>query len=176
MNEILTVHIQSPTGPSGRPADALRLTRRVLKPKTTTMARTTVKIDIPDGSPDDLITLIKKVLAEHARREKEKAESSEIPAATVEKLEDLLAKAEPKRAEAVRLAAESQALNQQAYTILGLAEGQNTRTPNTALNVLTGLRDTLQGQHLGSEQALEPYGFNVVIGTASSPKSKVPTG
>jgi tetratricopeptide (TPR) repeat protein len=65
-----------------------------------------------------------------------------------------------------------QAMNQEVATKLGIAEGQNSRTPETLLNWLTSLRDTLQGQHLGREQALEAYGFKVTIGTAAGRKTK----
>ncbi len=136
------------------------------------MARTTVKIEVPNGSPDELLNLLKALLAEHAHRVKDAPATVELPPTLVAKLKTALDKADPKRQEVQRLSAQLQALNQELYTDLGIATGQTTRTPDTVLNLLTAARDTLQGLHLGSEQALETYGFDVVIGTAASPKAK----
>lgn len=153
-------------------SERLRLTGGDVSEIILNMARTTVSVEVPNSNPDDMIVLGETALAEHDRLEKEKTGSSELPPKLVEKLRPLLPELKSKRKEAARLIALGQAMNQEVATKLGIAEGQNSRTPETLLNWLTGLRDTLQGQHLGSEQALEAYGFKVTIGTAAGRKTK----
>jgi len=52
---------------------------------------------------------------------------------------------------------------------LGLADGQTVYSKDTALNLVTYVRDLLLVQNEGQEEALTAYGFNVVVGSAKGP-------
>lgn len=133
------------------------------------MARVTVRVNIP-SNPDNLITLMEDVLREHVRL----APASPIPVAMATQMEAVIAEAKPKRQLGQDLSRQSQEAFESANTALGLAAGQTTRTPNTGLNLVAQIRDRLLAANPGSENALELFGFEVVVGTASSPKKKSP--
>lgn len=134
------------------------------------MARTTIRVELPTGKPDDFVKLLEDVLAEHDRREAETAGSSPIPAKYITPLRALLAAAKPDREKAKLLARQSQELFEKSAKALGLAEGQTSRTDGTGLNLVGLIRDGLLTEYSGNENALEPFGFKVIIGTAASPK------
>ena len=136
------------------------------------MARTTVRVELPTGKPDEFVKLIEDILKEHDRLEAADADSSPIPAKYITPLRALLTSAKADRASAKNLAAQSQALYEKSAKTLGLADGQTSRTEGTGLNLVGLVRDTLQTEFSGNENAMEPFGFKVVVGTAASPKKK----
>ena len=132
------------------------------------MARTTVRVDFPVGSPDQFLALCESVLKQHDTL----AADSEVPADLADDLRPVVAVAKPAREKADALTREAQGLNEGAAKKLGIAPGQTLRTEGTALNLLARIRDMLLAKHMGSENALEAYGFNVVVGTAAGPTKK----
>jgi hypothetical protein len=70
------------------------------------------------------------------------------------------------------LSRQSQELLERSNQRLGLAAGQTTRTPGTGVNLATQVRDLLLALNPGSENALEPFGYQVTVGTAANPKPK----
>ena len=60
-------------------------------------------------------------------------------------------------------------------TQLGLAAGQTFATTGTARNLVSRVSKVLLGVFAGSENELETYGFQVVVGTASGPTTPTPT-
>ena len=63
-------------------------------------------------------------------------------------------------------------LYEKANTTLGVAKGQSIRSDGTGLNRVAKARALLLALNLGKENALEPFGFKVVVGSASAPKKQ----
>jgi hypothetical protein len=141
------------------------------------MARTTVRVNLPEGSPDDTLHLIEDIIKRHDKMNTDAAAdptqpASPLPAARVAKVRLVLDKAKTLRAQAKEHDRKAQELNEQAGLALGLGKGQTLRTPDTGMNHVTVIRDLLLAEYAGQENALEPFGFQVVVGTAASPKRK----
>ena len=134
------------------------------------MARVTVRVNIPTN-PDDMIGLLEAILREHQRL----GAASPVSAAMAAQMQAVVDAAKPKRQLGQDLARQSQEANESSNMFLGLGAGQGVRTPGTGLNLVAQLRDLLLALHPGTESALEPFGFDVVVGTASSPKKKSPS-
>jgi hypothetical protein len=56
--------------------------------------------------------------------------------------------------------------------LVGMADGQNAETTGTLIFDLCLIRDFLSPVNRGNEQALEGWGFSVVIGTAKARTAK----
>jgi hypothetical protein len=121
-----------------------------------------------------LVVLIEALLAQHDKVEAVKAGSSPLPAADVTKLRDIATQAKPARAKAKDYDRQAQALYESSSKLLGLATGQNSRTEGTGLTLAVKMRDLLLALNRGQENALEPWGFTVVVGSAAPPKKKAP--
>lgn len=52
---------------------------------------------------------------------------------------------------------------------LGIADGQNSQTAGTLLFETLKPRNALLAENRGNEDALEPWGFDVAVGSARSP-------
>lgn len=65
-------------------------------------------------------------------------------------------------------------LRDAADVLIGSAPGRTAETTNTFYNDIPGFRDTLLLEHRSNEEALNGYGFEVVVGTAAGPKRKTP--
>lgn len=129
------------------------------------MARRTIRIPIPAGKPDDLIKLAESIGTKHT----ELAANSPLDDAVADFLAASADTARKNRAEAARLTAQADALNQSAATLIGVGPGQGAETPETILFHITGIRDQLLTKHRGAEEALGDYGYQVIIGTAKTP-------
>lgn len=138
------------------------------------MPRTTIRVEVPTASPDDLVALIEALLAQHDKLEAAKSGSSPLPAADVTKLRAIVTQAKPDRAKAKDFDRQAQALYESSSKLLGLGTGQNSRTEGTGLSLTVKMRDLLLALNRGSENALEPWGFTVVVGSAAAPKKKAP--
>lgn len=79
-----------------------------------------------------------------------------------------------KRAEAKRLHAEGELLNQQAGLSIGIDKSQNAKTPGTVYSTLTSVRDILLGLNRGQERKLAEWGFDVVISDVTKSKPENP--
>lgn len=129
------------------------------------MSRKTVRVDLPTGSPDDLIALGNAIVAKHNKD----GAASPLDPAKVTKLAAALGIAGPENQAAKDADATAQKARQTRDVALGLADGQNATTRDTALNLITYARDQLLVSNEGTEQALEAYGFTVVVGSAKTP-------
>lgn len=138
------------------------------------MARTTVRVDVPLSNPDELIVLIEAMLAHHDELETAKVGSSPLFPADVTKLRAIVAQAKPDRVKAKDYDGKAQALYESSSKLLGMGKGQNIRTEGTGLSLTAKMRDLLLVVNKGAENALEPWGFNVVVGSAAAPKKKTP--
>ena len=136
------------------------------------MARTTVKVGLPNGKPDELLKLIEDILKEHDQREAATPGSSPLPAKFITPLRAVFTIAKADRGNAKSLAAQSQQLMEKSTNTLGLGIGQSIRNVGTGLNLVGLVRDTLFTEYSGNENAMEPFGFKVVVSTAAGPKKK----
>lgn len=127
------------------------------KPKV--MSRKTVRVDIPRGSPDGFVKLAKAIILNH----KKLGKNSPLDDAVVKQLEAIIAEVGDKREEAAGMHAQGEKVNQQANTLLGIADGQTINSKDTAYHLIDDIRDVLLLAHKGNEEALEEYGFNVVV-------------
>lgn len=136
------------------------------------MARTTVRVEIPSSRPDDLAALIDSITKESDRLNAVTANSSPLPAALVAALKAVATSAKFDRSTAKDHERQAQVSYEKANNTLGLAKGQNIRTEGTGLNLVAKARDMLLAINMGKESALEPFGFNVVVGSAAAPVKK----
>ena len=130
------------------------------------MARKTVRVDIPSGKPDVLIKLGKKICTQHAAA----GDKSPLDAGKMATLQALVVAAEATHSNAQDLDAQAQTARQARDQSLGIADGQTAYSPNTALNIITYVRDQLLVSMEGDEEQLGSYGFDVVIGSARMPQ------
>ena len=136
------------------------------------MAKTTIKVGLPLGKPAQIIKLIENILKQHDQLEAATPGSSPAHPARITKLRAVLAAAKPDRENAKHLAAQSKQLFERSNQAIGLAAGQTQRTEGTGLNLSALIRDGLLNEYAGNENALEVWGFSVVVGTAARPKKK----
>jgi hypothetical protein len=120
---------------------------------------------MPTGSPDDLIKLGSDIVAKHTRD----ASTSPLDTQKMTKLAAALAIAGPQNQAAKDADAVAQKARQVRDTTMGLADGQNATTKDTGLNLIAYARDQLLVSNEGTEEALQAYGFNVVVGSAKTP-------
>jgi hypothetical protein len=139
------------------------------------MARTTVRVDVPVGRPDDLVALIDAITKESDRLNAVTANSSPVPAAMITALKAASVSAKADRISAKDHDRQAQLLFEKANTTLGIAKGQSVRSEGTGLNLIAKARDLLLALNMGKENALEPFGFTVVVGSAAAPVKKPKT-
>ena len=129
------------------------------------MARKTVRVDVPTSSPESLISLGQAILKKHTAD----GDASPLDKDKMTKLAADLAIAVPQNQAAKDADAVAQKARQTRDGALGIADGQTAYTKDTALNLITYARDLLLVNNEGEEEALQAYGFNVVVGSAKSP-------
>ncbi|HEX3009199.1 MAG TPA: hypothetical protein VHO90_16465 [Bacteroidales bacterium] len=127
------------------------------------MSKTNVKVTIPKSSPEELIDLGDKV----DKKNTELGETSPVKTFNFVALKAALASAKAKREEAAELHQRAEKLNEEANLALGIGRIQNSKTPDTVLTIVTGIRDALLGFYRGKEQALNDWGYKVVSGGSS---------
>ena len=110
-------------------------------------------------SPDQLMHLGEAIITKH----NEPGGGSPLDNEEVGELETEVTAARLKETEAKDLHAEGENLNEQADTLLGIAEGQSLQTEGTVYFLIDDVRDKLLLVHEGNEEALSEYGFKVVI-------------
>ncbi len=132
------------------------------------MARKTIKVEIPRSKPDAFITLLKAIVAKHDAD----PATSKLDAAEVSSLKTILTNGEDLRLKSVQAKKLSESLMEESNMALGLGKNQTKDTANTALYLVTGIRDGLLKTFRNNEEKLSEYGFKVVVGTAKSPSKK----
>ena len=130
------------------------------------MARKTVRVAIPSGRPDAMIVLAKKICSQHAAE----GDKSPLDAAKLAVLQQVATQAEESHNTAKAHDAQAQSARQARDQSLGVGDGQTAYSPNTALNIITYVRDQLLLSLEGDEEQLGNYGFDVVIGSAKMPQ------
>ena len=135
------------------------------------MARKTIRVDVPRGNPADLVKLTLGIVKQH----KKLAANSPITNAVVN-----MAAFEARANQADVLEQDIESLERELQEkvgkrdqLLGIADGQNAQTEGSLLFETLKIRDLLLAVNRGNEQALEPWTFNVVVGSAAARKSKV---
>ena len=131
------------------------------------MARKTVRVEIP-ANPDERLKLLKAVQTKHSGD----ADASPLKALPMATLATQTGVAEAAHNEANRLYRMAEIETKKRDGAFGA-----TQTPETALFVLTQVRDMLLSVYKSNPQELQKWGFQVVEGSASTNKPKAkPTG
>jgi hypothetical protein len=128
------------------------------------MSRKTVRIELPVGYTKSMLALFQSIIKQH----KKLGASSPITDGIVK-----ITAFEQRTTQAVNLQTEIEELQSvltqkisERDTLLGTADGQNSNTAGTLYFETLQIRDFLLAVSRGNEQALEAWGFNVVVGTA----------
>jgi hypothetical protein len=137
--------------------------------KTKTMARKTVRVEVPRDDPAALVKLSLGIVKQHT-----KAGTASPITDGVVKMTDYAKRANDASAlqEIEELQADLQQKIGKRDQLLGLAEGQNAQTKGTTLFETLQIRDLLLAVNRGTEEALEPWGFTVTVGSAAAPVRK----
>ncbi len=133
------------------------------------MSKKTVTVNFYLRQAEKMIALGKRI------EEKSAELGDESPLKGSKKLDALriaVSDAETKRREAAKQRDASEKLMQESESFLGYAEGQTAETPGTVYNLLTSVRNILLETYRGNEEALQEWGFGVVVGTAKNPVRK----
>jgi hypothetical protein len=136
------------------------------------MARKTVRVELPVKEPKEIIGLFQGIVKQH----KKLAASSPISEGVVK-----MAAFEQRTIQAATLQGEIEELESSLMQklgardlIIGRSDGQNANTSGTLYFETLQIRDLLLAVNRGNEQALESWGFNVVVGIAKTPKRAKP--
>jgi hypothetical protein len=127
------------------------------------MARTNIRADVPVSSPEGMLDLSDSITTKH--------ETYVDPAnpSPVEHLDMATFKTDTAAARALHngskaLHTEAEGHTQDAYTIIGIAEGQTITTEGTLYFDLDVIKKELLTKHINREEQLQKYDFNVVMG------------
>jgi len=134
------------------------------------MARKTVRVDVPREDRPALIKLALAIVKQHG-----KAGTASPITDGVVKMADYLTRATDAAALQGDIEDLERTLEQKVGKrdqLLGMADGQNAQTKGTTLFETLQIRDLLLAVNRGNEEGLEPWGFDVVVGSASAPKKK----
>lgn len=139
------------------------------------MAKKNIRVKLPTGSPDSMIGLSEAITEQHESYSS--PEPSPAPSATAEPAEEsplhhldmdgfkkTTTRAKEMLKESRKLHSHAEGLTMQAYTIMGFAHGQTIQTPGTLYFDMDVIRGVLLSHHKEDEEAIEDYGFNVLVG------------
>lgn len=131
------------------------------------MSRKTVRIELPVGYTKSMLALFQSIVKQH----KKLGNSSPITEGVIK-----IAAFEQRATQAASLQTEIEELQAvltqkigERDTLIGTADGQNSSTSGTLYFETLQIRDFLLAVSRGNEQALESWGFSVVVGTAKLP-------
>ncbi len=134
------------------------------------MARRTVRAKIPSSSPEKMTKLGEDIVDQNKR------DGTTGPLANgdvnMAEFEKKLTTVVALRDDAEKLSKQAEKKIQEANQILGIDKGQTISTPGTIYFDIGLIKTRLLGKFKNMEDTLGLYGFNVVIGTSSSPKRK----
>ena len=134
------------------------------------MSRKTVRVDVPRDDRPALIKLALAIVKQHG-----KAGTASPITDGVVKMTDYTTRATAAAALQIDIEDLDRTLQQkvgQRDQLLGMADGQNAQTKGTTLFETLQIRDLLLAVNRGNEEGLEPWGFDVVVGSAAAPKKK----
>ena len=126
------------------------------------MPRKTVRVDIPIRNPTKYTTLLERVWQKHD----ELGASSPLlnsPGVNMAAFEAAKIEALALREEALQLYEKAQSLMEQSRVLLGTNAGQTIYTEGTLYYMLSLIKGSLMNIHMGHEESLSEWGFNVVI-------------
>ncbi|MES2619902.1 MAG: hypothetical protein V4615_03545 [Bacteroidota bacterium] len=135
------------------------------------MARRTVKIEIPIGYPEKYTHLIQRIWGKHV----ELGPSSPFfnnPMIDMSKFEANMQQALELREQAIEHHEKGEVLMQQSRQLLGVDKGQTINTPDTLYYFTDIIKRILRVKHIGIEEMLSSWGFNVIIRQAKNPVRK----
>jgi len=130
------------------------------------MSKKTVRIKIEHKHPKKFINLLEGVVTRH----EELGNASPLKDNGMIDMDDFKAKLEQAlelRNESLRLRALAESKMNQARVILGTHTGLTINSPGTLYYLVNLVKRYLLVRFAGVEEELTPFGFNVVIGTAS---------
>lgn len=130
------------------------------------MSKKTVRITIPTSSPKKLSELVEKVWEHHISL----GASSPLQGDTIinmTRFGELKTEALEKRKRALELHAEAEALMMESKVAFGISAGQKISNVDTLYHLLNNIKQFLLVKHSGREEALSPWGFDVVVGSSS---------
>lgn len=123
------------------------------------MGKRNIKIEIPESRPDDLMHLGEDIIAKHNAL----GGDSPLDNGKITAMGTGITGARAKKTEADGKHASAEKINEQMRNKLGIDKGQNSRTKGTPYHHILGMRDDLLYDNKANEQALEEYGYTVVI-------------
>ncbi|MES2621298.1 MAG: hypothetical protein V4615_10635 [Bacteroidota bacterium] len=126
------------------------------------MPRKTVRVDIPIRNPNKYTKLIERVWEKHD----ELGASSPLinhPAVDMAAFEAAKTEALALREEALQLYDRAQSLMEQSRVLLGTNAGQTIYSEGTLYYMLGLIKGALMNIHMGREESLSQWGFNVVV-------------
>jgi len=135
------------------------------------MAKKTVKTEISTGKPDLMIDQAEKAVKKHL----ELGDASPLKNMDMSAFSTKVTLTKSKRAEARALRDQSEIKMQESDSALGIAKGQTSLTEGTVYNYLTIIRDKLLDAYRGNEEALNEWGFKVIIGESIPGRRKIVT-
>jgi len=131
------------------------------------MARKNIRVDIPVRSPERMFTLAERIIEKH----KELGKESPLKRFDMGAFEGLISEAKAEYLAGKKLHEQAEAKIEKAYAVIGIADGQNSKTPGTMWKGMTLFRDELLITHEGNEEQLSEWGFNVVV-SESTPERR----
>ncbi|MBC8384145.1 MAG: hypothetical protein H8E57_01340 [Candidatus Cloacimonetes bacterium] len=129
------------------------------------MASRNVSVDIFKGQPEKALDLGDNIVEKH---EEDPVASPLGQVVDMTVMRDNISSAKGKREQAKALHRQAEMLNEEANNLLGIEVGQTSFTEGTIYNSLTKIRDLLLVLNKGHEEALNAWGFDVVV-KGSSP-------
>ncbi len=134
------------------------------------MARKTIRVSVPRDDAAKLVELCLAITKQHTKA----ATASPITDGVV-KMSDYVKRTNDTatlQGEIEELQTELQQKIGKRDQLLGISEGQNAQTRGTALFETLQIRDLLLAVNRSNEEALEPWGFTVAVGSAAAPVRK----
>ncbi len=120
-----------------------------------------IRVSLETGSPDSMIGLSEAITEQH---ETYAGEESPLHHQGMEGFKKTTVRAKETLKESRKLHGHAEGLTLQAYTIMGVAKGQTIQTPDTLYFDVDVIRGVLLSEHNDDEEAIEDYGFNVLMG------------
>ena len=133
------------------------------------MAKKNIRVELQTGSPDSMIGLSEAITEQHESYSTPgttpvPGEESPLDRLDMNGFKTTTLCAKDTLKESRKLHSHGEGLTLKAYTIMGFAEGQTIQTPGTLYYDADVIRGILLGEHKEDEEAMEDYGFNVLMG------------
>ena len=127
------------------------------------MARTNIRADIPVSSPEGMLDLSDNITEKHESFT-DPEDPSPVEHLPMGQFKTDTAAARTLHNDAGTLHTEAEGHTQDAYTAIGIADGQTITTEGTLYFDLDIIKGVLLDHHINEEEKVQQYGWNVVIG------------